>query len=237
MRIAKAIAGSGICSRRDAEKLVEAGRVKLNSVAILSPAINVVETDTIEVDGKVIKIKMTRRVWLYHKPAGLITTHKDTHGRDTVFDNIDVGERVISIGRLDMDTEGLLILTNDSEYARFMELPKNAVQRTYATEVKGNISMLPSFIKELHTIDPKTMEPITYSNISIKPIAPPSFLKNPEAGVWLEISIISGKNREVRNICRHYKLFVKRLIRTSYGEYHLGLLKVGQVVEHRPNQS
>jgi 23S rRNA pseudouridine2605 synthase len=139
-RLAKAISNSGICSRREAEKLILAGEVKLDGQTIISPAINVNDQNVIEVSGKIINIRPRARLWAYYKPIGLITTHKDTHGRQTVFENLPNLPRVISIGRLDLNSEGLLLLTNNGDLARKFELPSNKFERTYKVRAYGDIT-------------------------------------------------------------------------------------------------
>jgi 16S rRNA U516 pseudouridylate synthase RsuA-like enzyme len=137
-RLAKAISNSGICSRRQAEKLILAGEVKLDGEIIISPAINVSDQNIIEVSGKIININQNPRLWVYYKPLGLITTHKDTHGRETVFDNLPNLPRVISIGRLDLNSEGLLLLTNNGDLARKFELPSSKLERVYKVRAYGD---------------------------------------------------------------------------------------------------
>jgi 23S rRNA pseudouridine2605 synthase len=137
-RLAKAISNSGICSRREAEKLILAGEVKLDGEIIISPAINVTDQNIIEVSGKIININPNPRLWVYYKPLGLITTHKDTHGRETVFDNLPNLPRVISVGRLDLNSEGLLLLTNNGDLARKFELPSSKLERVYKVRAYGD---------------------------------------------------------------------------------------------------
>jgi len=137
-RLAKAISNSGICSRRQAEKLILAGEVKLDGEIIISPAINVSDQNIIEVSGKIININQNPRLWVYYKPLGLITTHKDTYGRETVFDNLPNLPRVISIGRLDLNSEGLLLLTNNGDLARKFELPSSKLERVYKVRAYGD---------------------------------------------------------------------------------------------------
>ncbi len=221
-RIAKIIARSGICSRRDAEKLILEGKVTVDGKLIDSPALNVGEENVITVNGKVIGAKETTRLWRYHKPKGLITSHKDPKGRPTVFDSLPKYlPRVISVGRLDFNTEGLLLLTNDGELSRKMELPANAWTRRYRVRVHGKIDekKLSSLKKGI------TIEGIRYGEI----IATIEKIQGTNA--WLNVAITEGKNREVRKVMKALELEVTRLIRVSYGPFHLGNLASGEVSE------
>lgn len=222
-RIAKVIAHAGLCSRREAERWIESGRVKVNGTAILSPALTVTPNDKVEVDGKLIgATPLTPRLWLYHKPKGLITTHSDPQGRPTVFSRLPSGmPRVISIGRLDYNTEGLLLLTTDGELARKYELPSTGLKRHYRVRVFG-------------TVDMAKLEALQYG-ITISGIhyAPAEVTLEQQTGKnsWLGVSLREGKNREIRTIFEHFGLQVSRLIRVSYGPFSLGKLAVGEVKE------
>ena len=221
-RIAKAIARAGLCSRRDAERLVTEGRVKLNGKVLASPAVNVTPQDVIQVDGRPLPNKEDSRLWRYHKPAGLVTSHKDPDGRRTVFDALrEQLPRVISIGRLDINTEGLLLLTNDGELARLLELPATGWIRRYRVRAYGRPD--PQGLERLK--GGITLEGVHYGPIDAQ------IDKMQGDNAWLTIAIREGKNREVKKICEHLGLQVNRLIRTSFGPFQLGDLERGQVAE------
>jgi 23S rRNA pseudouridine2605 synthase len=221
-RIAKAIARAGLCSRRDAERLITEGRVRLNGKVLASPAVNVTAKDDIRIDGRPLPQKEDSRLWRYHKPSGLVTSHKDPEGRRTVFDALrEQLPRVISIGRLDINTEGLLLLTNDGELARLLELPATGWVRRYRVRAYGRP-------------DPATLERlkggITIDQVHYGPIEA-QIDKMQGDNAWLTIAIREGKNREVKKICEHLGLEVNRLIRISFGPFQLGDLERGQVAE------
>ena len=223
-RIAKIIAHAGLCSRRDAEKWIEQGRVMVNNHLITTPATLVDETDTIAVDGKIIQTKQTPRLWCYHKPVGLVTTHKDPAGRPTVFDNLPKNLlRVISVGRLDLNSEGLLLLTNDGELARSLELPSRGWKRKYRVRIHGKIT--PEIISKLKK--GITIEGIRYAPTIVE-IEP-----NQSQGTnqWILVTLTEGKNREIRKIMAHFGFKVSRLIRIAYGPFQLGNLPTGEVRE------
>ena len=219
MRIAKFISGSGVCSRRQAENLIEQGRVKINSVIIDKPAINILEGDIVEVDGKKLHYNIVPRIWAYHKPVGLICTHSDPQGRVTIFEELkNKLPRVISVGRLDINSEGLLLLTNSGDLARYLESPKNKIDRIYKVRAFGNqrpINLLNKIIE---------VDGITYK---------PKSIKQTQSGhnSWYEVILTEGKNREIRRIFEHFGFEVNRLIRTSFGKYSLGDLKPGEFQE------
>ena len=218
-RIAKAIARAGLCSRRDAERLVAEGRVKLNGKVLASPAVNVTPQDNIQVDGRPLPQKEDSRLWRYHKPAGLVTSHKDPDGRRTVFDALrEQLPRVISIGRLDINTEGLLLLTNDGELARLLELPATGWIRRYRVRAYGRPD--PQALERLK--GGVTLEGVHYGPIEAQ------IDKMQGDNAWLTISIREGKNREVKKICEHLGLQVNRLIRIAFGPFQLGDLERGQ---------
>ncbi len=228
-RIAKRIARSGLCSRRDAERLIEEGLVTVNGEALKSPALNVTEDSVITVNGKPLPKADEPRLWRYHKPTGVITTTRDPQGRPTVFQKLPPEmPRVISIGRLDFNTEGLLLLTNDGDLARHMELPKNAWIRHYRVRVYGAVD--PAKLVALE-------KGITLSGVhyeSIKAEIDGSAKKegaDVPKNVWLNVSIREGKNREVRKVMEHLNLQVTRLIRVAYGTFQLGKLPRGAVEE------
>ncbi len=221
-RIAKAIARAGLCSRRDAERLITEGRVRLNGKVLASPAINVTPQDVVLVDGKPLPQKESSRLWRYHKPAGLVTSHKDPEGRRTVFDALrEQLPRVISIGRLDINTEGLLLLTNDGELARLLELPATGWVRRYRVRAYGRPD--PEALDKLK--GGVTIEGVHYGPIEAE------IDKMQGDNAWLTIAIREGKNREVKKICEYLGLQVNRLIRTSFGPFQLGELERGQVAE------
>ena len=221
-RIAKAIARAGLCSRRDAERLIAEGRVRLNGKVLASPAINVTPKDTIQIDGKALPQKEDSRLWRYHKPAGLVTSHKDPEGRRTVFDALrEHLPRVISIGRLDINTEGLLLLTNDGELARLLELPATGWVRRYRVRAYGRPD--PAALEKLKA--GITIEGVHYGPIEAQ------IDKMQGDNAWLSIASREGKNREVKKICEHLGLEVNRLIRISFGPFQLGDLERGQVAE------
>lgn len=222
-RIAKVIARAGLCSRRDAEQWISAGRVLVNGKVIDSPALNVTDKDRIVVDGKPIGTEKERpRLYRYHKPSGLVTSHKDEKGRDTVFDNLPKDlPRLISVGRLDLTSEGLLLLTNDGELSRSMELPSTGWTRRYRVRAFGSITQDKlSELKKGCVIDG-----VKYGSIT-------ATLDQVQGGnTWLTMSLTEGKNREIRKVLEHFGMKVNRLIRLSYGPFQLGNLGKGQVEE------
>lgn len=221
-RLAKRIARAGLCSRREAEVWITEGRVKVGGKKILTPAFNVSEKDAVMVDGKLLSEKEETRLWLYHKPAGLVTTHKDPEGRKTVFEELPKTlPRVISIGRLDLNSEGLLLLTNDGALARKLELPSTGWIRRYRARVYGRITdkMLAEIKKGL------TIDGVSYG--SVEAVIDSSKGDNS----WLTVSLREGKNREIRKIFEHFGCTVNRLLRLSYGSFQLGSLKKGEVKE------
>ena len=221
-RIAKTMARSGLCSRRDAERLIAEGRVTLNGQRLASPAVNVSQKDTILVDGKPLSTAEPPRLWRYYKPRGRVTTHRDPQGRPTVFDALpeELG-RVISIGRLDFNTEGLLLLTNDGALARHLESPSTGWLRRYRVRVNGKVEQ--SALDAL--ADGIEIEGIRYGPIEGK------LDRVQGANCWLTLGLREGKNREVRRIMDHMGLVVNRLIRLSFGPFGLGELEPGAVEE------
>jgi 23S rRNA pseudouridine2605 synthase len=227
-RIAKVIAAAGICSRRDAEMYITDGRVKVNGTKLMTPAFTVSNEDEITVDGKVLPKKKETRLWIYHKPAGLVTTSRDPEGRPTVFEDIprSLG-RVISIGRLDLNSEGLLLLTNNGALSRHLELPTTGLPREYRVRVKGDIYQddIDALAKGV------TIDGIHYRGIKIM------HEKYTAQGLnqWLRVILHEGKNREIRKVMNAMNLSVNRLIRTSYGPFELGNLEIGKVAEINPS--
>ena len=221
-RIAKRIAAAGVCSRRDAERWILAGRVSVNGKVLRTPACLVGDEDIIKVDGKEISAKPKTRVWLYHKPTGLVTTARDPQGRPTVFGALPADmPRVISVGRLDLNSEGLLLLTNDGEWARKMELPSSHLKRTYRVRVHGKI---PSDLVE-QLAKGRTVDGIHYAPCKVK------IEKGKGSNSWLIMTLEEGKNREIRRLMASFGIQVARLIRISYGPYELGDLEKGEVKE------
>lgn len=223
-RIAKRLARAGVASRREAERMIEAGRVRVNGKMLDSPALNVVEADLIEVDGKPLPEAEPARLWRYHKPTGLVTTAKDEKGRKTVFEDLPPDlPRVMSIGRLDLNSEGLLLLTNDGELKRRLELPSTGWMRKYRVRVHGKPTpeMLAPLEKGVEA-DGERFQPM---QVSID--------RQQGANAWLTIGLREGKNREIRRAMEVVGLTVNRLIRVSYGPFQLGDLKAGEVEEVR----
>lgn len=221
-RLAKFMARSGVCSRRDAEELIKQKRVTVNGEIIDTPAFKVEGSEKILLDGeKLPEIEQTR-LWLYHKPAGLLTTHKDTEARATVFDHLPAGlPRVISVGRLDLNSEGLLLLTNNGELSRKLELPENGWSRRYKVRVHG-------FVNKNKLAD--LAKGATVDGINYGPIKAELESQN-GTNSWLIVTLNEGKNREVRKLMKSIGLEVARLIRLSYGPFQLGSLKKGEVRE------
>lgn len=217
-RIAKALARAGVGSRREVERMIEAGRISLDGELLMTPAVLVTSLDGIVVDGQPVASGGETKVWRLHKRRGTLTTHRDPEGRATVFDNLPqhMG-RVISVGRLDMNTEGLLLLTNDGALARWMELPDTALLRRYRVRVHGRVDE-----KALKNIaDGVTIDGIHYGEIDAQ------LERQTGANAWLTMAIREGKNREVRRVMEHLGLTVNRLIRTHYGPFSLGTLTPG----------
>src|SRR3954447_15853491 len=221
-RIAKVIARAGLASRREAEAWIAAGRVAVNGAKITSPALNVARSDKIVVDGKPLPGVERTRLFMFHKPRGLMTTHADPEGRPTVFDNLPEGlPRLISIGRLDFNTEGLLLLTNDGGLARALELPATGWLRRYRVRAHGQVTQ--AQLDELR--DGVTVDGINYGPIEA------TLDREQPSNVWITFAIREGKNREVRNVLRHLGLHVARLIRVSFGPFQLGEIGEGEVQE------
>jgi 23S rRNA pseudouridine2605 synthase len=221
-RIAKVLSRAGLASRRDAEEWITQGRVSVNGRVINSPALDVTGNDVITVDGKPLPPRERTRLWMFHKPRGLMTTHADPEGRPTVFDNLPEGlPRLISIGRLDFNTEGLLLLTNDGGLARALELPDTGWLRRYRVRAHGEVTQ--AQLDELKK--GVEVDGVKYGSIDA------TLERDQGANVWLVFAIREGKNREVRNVMAHLGLEVNRLIRISYGPFQLAELEEGKVEE------
>ena len=218
-RIAKIMARAGLCSRRQAERWIADGRVALNGDILTTPAVTVGNSDRVTVDGEPIPERAARRLWRYHKPPGLVTTHKDPQGRETVFAKIPAAlGRVISIGRLDITSEGLLLLTNDGELARKLEHPSTGWTRRYRVRVYGVVDEKKlAGLKRGVRVDGVSYGPIDAALDSRK-----------ASNSWLSVSVKEGKNREIRKVMEHLGLTVSRLIRTAYGPFQLGNLRRNQ---------
>ncbi|MAV71738.1 MAG: pseudouridine synthase [Marinovum sp.] len=223
-RIAKIIARAGLASRRESEKLILDGKVKVNGKTISSPALNLSRDDVVEVDGKLLSPPEKTRIWMYHKPVGLISTSKDEKNRPTIFDKLpDEMPRVLSIGRLDLNSEGLLLLTNDGELKRRLELPSTGWLRSYRVRVKGRLNE--------NMLEP-LRRGISVDGTQFKPMQV-SFDRQTGANAWLSIGLREGKNREIRKALSLLGLSVNRLIRISFGDFELGKLKKGEIEEVR----
>ncbi|MEM9140702.1 MAG: pseudouridine synthase [Pseudomonadota bacterium] len=224
-RIAKSLARAGVASRREAERMIEAGRVSVNGRRIESPALNVTEADKIAVDGKPVAEPEPARLWRYHKPRGLVTTARDEKGRETVFDRLPTDlPRVMSVGRLDLNSEGLLLMTNDGGLKRRLELPSTGWLRKYRVRVHGQPTeaALARLTKGIE-VDGERFQPMTAT------------LDRQQGGnAWLTLGLREGKNREIRRAMEAIGTTVNRLIRISYGPFRLGDLAPGAVEEIRP---
>lgn len=224
-RIAKVMARAGLCSRRDAESWIEQGRVSVNGKILETPACVVTDRDTILVDGQPLPRKEPPRLFMHNKPAGLVTTNRDERGRETIFDRLPADlPRLVTVGRLDINTEGLLLLTNDGGLARYLELPATGWVRRYRVRAHGSVTQ--------ERLD-KLQKGITVNGVKYAPIE--ATLEKPQgSNVWLSVALTEGKNREVRNVMEALGLKVNRLIRLSYGPFQLGNMPEGSVVEIKP---
>lgn len=221
-RISKVMARAGLCSRRDAERWIEAGRVAVNGKTLTSPALNVSETDVIEVDSKRLDQKEASRLFMYHKPAGCLTTNADPQGRPTIFSILPKGlPRLIAVGRLDYNTEGLLLMTNDGALSHYLESPKVGLTRRYRVRAYGKVEQ-----KQLDRLkDGITVSGINYGSIK-------AVLEKGQGGnVWIDMTLTEGKNREIKKVLEAMGLQVNRLIRVSYGGFELRDLPKGSVME------
>lgn len=222
-RIAKVMSRAGVCSRRDAERWIAEGRVCVNGRVLSSPALNIGPGDTVTVDGKPLPRAEATRLFLYHKPSGLVTSARDEAGRPTVFDALPRNlPRLISVGRLDLNTEGLLLLTNDGGLSRYLELPATGWLRTYRVRAFGRVTQdILDGLKNGVTVDGVRYGPITARLES----------GGSGANCWMTFAITEGKNREVRRVLESLGLRVNRLIRTSYGPFEIGTIPAGDIVE------
>jgi len=221
-RLAKFMARSGVCSRREAEEFIKQQRVTVNGEIVTTPAFNIDGSEKILFDGEKLPQIDKTRLWLYYKPVGLVTTHKDEQNRETVFANLPPYlPRVVSVGRLDLNSEGLLLLTNNGELSRELELPKNAWSRRYRVRVHGRIDA-----KKLESLkNGVTIDGVEYGKVNA--------VVDSQNGTnaWVTVTLNEGKNREVRKLMKYVGLDVARLIRVSYGPFQLGSLKKGEVKE------
>ncbi|MDC0738634.1 pseudouridine synthase [Cognatishimia sp. SS12] len=224
-RIAKVLARAGVASRREAERMIEAGRVSVNGKVLTSPAFNVTETARILVDGKPLAEKEPERLWLYHKPVGRVTTHKDEKDRATIFDDLPdtMPKHVMTIGRLDLNSEGLLLLTNDGDVKRKLELPSTGWVRKYRVRVNGR----PNEARFQPLRDGITVDGEHFAPMDLV------LDRQQGANAWVTVALREGKNREIRRAMEAIDLKVNRLIRISYGPFQLGDLKPGAVEELR----
>ncbi|MCD6034428.1 MAG: pseudouridylate synthase family protein [Rickettsiales bacterium] len=221
-RIAKFLSRSGICSRREAERWIEEGRVEVDRKVLTTPATFVTSAQEIRVDGERIAQKEGTRLWLFYKPKSIITTARDPQARKTVFDILpEHMPRVMTVGRLDFNTEGLLLLTNDGELSRYLELPETGWKRRYRVRVYGRATQA-----QLEPLKAGiTVEGVHYAPMEV------TFDSNQGSNSWLTVVLTEGKNREIRRVMEHVGLQVNRLLRVSYGAFQLGSLKEGEVKE------
>ena len=222
MRLAKAMARAGIASRRESERLIESGVVTVNGDVVKSPALNVTPADDITVHGNPVPKPEQLRVFLYHKPTGLITSTHKQDDRPTIYDQLpSTLPRVISIGRLDINSEGLLLLTNDGDFARHLELPQTGIKRTYRVRVRGRVDT-----QKLQTLaNGITIDRVRYGKINVV------LEKQQGSNAWLLVTLSEGKNREIRRVMEYLGYPVNRLIRKSYGQFQLADIPRGGVIE------
>lgn len=224
-RIAKRIARAGFCSRRDAERLIAAGRVTLGGMVVRNPATNVDDASLITVDGVPLPAPAPARLWRYHKPPGLITSHRDPQGRPTVFEKVTAQlGYVVTVGRLDFNSEGLLLLTNDGALARELEHPSRGWRRRYRVRVRGTPDE-----RALTALE----KGVTVEGVRYGPIEAHLDRQNRQ-NAWLTVALAEGRNREIRIVLGHLGLPVSRLIRTAYGPFQLGGLGRGEIAEIPP---
>jgi 23S rRNA pseudouridine2605 synthase len=221
-RIAKRIAGAGLCSRREADQWIADGLVRVNGQVITSPVLDVTLDDKITVRGKSLPAPLPPRLFAFHKPVGLVVTQKDEKGRQTVFSGLPKSlPRLVSVGRLDLNSEGLLLLTTSGELARYLELPKTGMSRVYRVRAHGPIQRL-----NLNTLKRGvTIKGVRYAGMTVH------IEKSGQSNHWLKVILHEGKNREVRRVLEHFGLQVNRLIRQSYGPFGLSDIPKGAMVE------
>ena len=226
LRIAKFIAQSGIASRRQAEKMILEKRVEVDGEIISSAALNINKESKVRVDGREIYKQKKLRVWSFFKPDGVIVTNRDNKNRKTIYDILPKNlENVISIGRLDINSEGLILLTNSGEFARYLELPVNNFERQYKVRVHGDVDF-----NKINLIEKGiTIDGVSYSKNKI------TIGKKTGANSWLSITLREGKNREIRKLFKHIDLSVNRLLRVSYGPFKLNDMKKGELREISSN--
>ncbi|HWI85101.1 MAG TPA: pseudouridine synthase [Sphingomonas sp.] len=223
-RIAKLLARAGIASRREIERMIDARRIAIDGLAIETPATIVSSLRGVTVDGKPVAAPAPTRLFLYHKPAGLLTTERDPKGRATIYDKLPADlPRVVPVGRLDLNTEGLLLLTTDGEFKRQLELPSTGVERSYRARAYGNVSQ--AQLEDL--IEGVEIEGVRYGSIDA------NLERRTGTNSWIEMRLREGKNREVRRVLEYLGLQVSRLIRTGYGPFVLGDLPPGELGEVR----
>ena len=229
--MAKALARAGVASRREVERYIAEGRVAVNGRVLESPAVKIDAGDVLTVDGAVVNEAEPTRLWRYHKPVGLLTTHQDPNGRPTVFENLPKElPRVISVGRLDLASEGLLLLTNDGALARALEMPKSGWIRQYRVRAFGRTSQ----VKLDELARGVTVEGVVYGPVHARLDKVARTESVGGSNVWITVSISEGKNREVRRVLESIGLKVNRLIRLAYGPFALGTLPVSAVEEVGP---
>lgn len=226
-RIAKLLARAGTASRREIERMIADGRIKLNGEVITTPATLLANLDGVCVDDRPVAATEAPRIFLFHKPVGVLTAERDFTGRKTIYDVLPAGlPRLMPVGRLDLNTEGLLLLTNDGALKRTLELPSNGVERSYRARTFGDITQ--AQLEEL--IEGVTIEGVRYGRIDA------NLERSAGRNKWIELTLTEGKNREVRRVLEHFGLQVSRLIRTRYGPFVLGGAPVGAVEEARPGE-
>lgn len=222
VRIAKYIADCGVCSRRKAEKLIEEKKVRVNGGVVEAFTIKVDVSDKVTVNGELINLPEKTRIWLFYKPKGCLTTNHDSLGRKTIFHFLPKKmPRVVTIGRLDYNTEGLLLLTNSGELARKMELPSSKIERAYLVKIYGIFKQ--QHIKKI--VPTIVIEGIKYNFKEVQ------IIRNEGKQTWLEVTLTEGKNREIRKVFEHLNFQVRHLKRISYGKYSLRNLKPSEVKE------